>query len=55
MNSKMHIFKRYKYQTSLGIQWLRLHISSAESVGSIPGKGTEIPHALWPHTHTQKA
>ena len=27
------------------VQWLRLHASSAGGVHSIPGQGTEIPHA----------
>ena len=31
--------------TSLVVQWLRLHTSNAEGVGSIPGWGTKIPHA----------
>ena len=34
--------------TSLGVQLLRLHPST---VGSIPGWGTKIPHAVW---HGQK-
>ena len=29
--------------TSLAVQWLRLHASSAEGAGSIPGQGTKIP------------
>ena len=29
------------------VQWLRLHASSAEGSGSIPGQGTKIPQALW--------
>ena len=33
------------------IQWLRLHPSDAEGVGSIPGQGTKIPHAT---EHRQK-
>ena len=34
-------------ETSLLVQWLRLYISNAEAVGSIPGQGTKIPHAAW--------
>ena len=34
--------------TSLVGQWLRLHAFSAGGVGSIPGRGTKIPHAVWP-------
>ena len=30
--------------TSLVVQWLRLCVSSAGGVGSIPGQGTKIPH-----------
>ena len=31
--------------TSLAIQWLGLHAATAGGVGSIPGRGTKIPHA----------
>ena len=31
--------------SSLVVQWLRLLASTAGSVGSIPGRGTKIPHA----------
>ena len=31
--------------TSLAFQWLRPWASDVERVGSIPGWGTEIPHA----------
>ena len=37
--------------TSLVVQWLRLCASAARAVGSIPGRGTKIPHAAW---HGQK-
>ena len=33
--------------TYLVVQWLRLHASTARDVGSIPGWGTKIPHAMW--------
>ena len=33
--------------TSLTVQWLRLHASTAGGVGSIPGPGTKILHAKW--------
>ena len=33
--------------TSLEVQWWRLHESSAEGIGLIPGQGTKIPHAVW--------
>ena len=29
-------------------QWLKLHASIAGGMGSIPGQGTRILHALWP-------
>ena len=31
--------------TSLGVQWLKLHASTAGGMGSIPGQGTRIQHA----------
>ena len=37
--------------TSLEVQGLRLHASSAEGMGSTPGLRTEILHATW---HSQK-
>ena len=47
-------FTRYRYRfeevalgISLVVQWLRLHASTAEGLGSIPGQGTKIPHAVW--------
>ena len=33
--------------SSLAVQWLRLHASSAGGMGSIPGWRTKIPHATW--------
>ena len=30
---------------SLVVQWLGLHASTAGGTGSIPGRGTRIPHA----------
>ena len=33
--------------TSLVVQWLRLHVPNARSMGSIPGLGTKIPSATW--------
>ena len=34
-------------ETSLEIQWLRLHASNAGSTGSTPSQGNKIPHATW--------
>ena len=42
--------KNLRSETSLMVQWLRLHASKAGGVGSIPGWGTKILHALW-HGH----
>ena len=33
--------------TSLAVQWLRLCTYNAGGAGSIPGRGTRIPHATW--------
>ena len=33
-------------ETSLAVQWLRLHAPNAQGIGSIPGWGTKIPHAV---------
>ena len=32
--------------TSLAVQWLRLQASTAGGMGSVPGLGTKIPHAV---------
>ena len=37
----LNIFK----EISLAVQWLRLCTSTAGGTGSIPGRGTKIPHA----------
>ena len=37
------IKKQNKTGTSLAVQWLRLHTSTAGGAGSIPGLGTKIP------------
>ena len=37
---------RKAFQTSLAVQWIRLH-SQCRVVGSSPGRGTKIPHAAW--------
>ena len=44
-------FKMVTLGTSLVVKWLRLHTSNAGAAGSIPGRGTKIPHAL---RHGQK-
>ena len=37
--------KNESYGTSPAVQWLGLRTSNAGGAGSIPGRGTEIPHA----------
>ena len=42
------IFSQYYHQgTSLVVQWLRLHTSNAEDMGSIPSQGTKVSHVVW--------
>ena len=36
-----------KFSNSLEVQWLRLHVSTADSTGSILAQGTKILHAMW--------
>ena len=38
--------KNFEGGTSLAVQWLRLHASIAGGAGSIPDRGTKIPHAM---------
>ena len=35
------------YRDFLVLQWLRIHTSTAEGSGLIPGQETEIPHVVW--------
>ena len=35
-----------KHRSSLVVQWLGLHASTAGGMGSIPGWGTKIPQAI---------
>ena len=42
---KLIHLKWYILETSLVVQWLRLHVPHAGSMGLIPGRGTEILHA----------
>ena len=51
---KINKFKKKKRTVlgnSLAIQWLGLSTSTAGGMGSIPGRGTKIPHAA---QHGQK-
>ena len=38
--------KKAIHGNSLAVQWLGLHAFTAEGLGSIPGRGTEIPQAV---------
>ena len=40
--------------TSPAVQWLRLCLPGQEIQGSIPGRGTKIPHASWPKNQNIK-
>ena len=40
--------------TSLVVQWLRLHSLNADSMSSIPGQGTTVPHASCSHPTPKK-
>ena len=42
------LLSRHRVGTSLVVQWLKLHASTAEGMGSIPGQGTKILHATRP-------
>ena len=46
-------FREYS-GTSLAVQWLRLHTSTAGGTGSVPGQGTESLHAAWHGQKTKK-
>ena len=48
---KVALFKILLKGTSLVVQWLGLHVSTAGSMGSTPGWGTKILQAMW---HGQK-
>ena len=45
--------KRNKLGTSLAVQWLRLHTSNTEGVGSMPGQETKILYATWPKINSR--
>ena len=55
MQGWFNIWKSICIGTSLAVQWLRLHTSTAGGTGLIPGQGTKIPHAAWrDHPTTKK-
>ena len=41
-------------EASREVQWLRLHVFTAEGTGSIPGQGTKISRAIWPKKKKKK-
>ena len=43
--------KYWKLGTSLVVQWLRLHAPNGGGLGSIPGRGTRIPHTATKPAH----
>ena len=46
--------KQWFTGTSLTVQWLGLHVSTAGIIGSIPGQGTKIPQAAQCHQKKKK-
>ena len=44
--ARVAVLKLSSYWTSLVSQWLIPHASNAGGVGSVPGPGTKIPHAM---------
>ena len=40
--------------TSLPVQWLRLHASTAGGMDSIPDQGTKSPHGTWGNQEKKK-
>ena len=49
----LYFIKRNKLGTSLAVQWLRLHTSNTEGVGSMPGQETKILYATWPKINSR--
>ena len=43
----LKVSKKKKKGTSLAVQWLDFHTSTAGGMGPIPGQGTEILQAAW--------
>ena len=48
------LFQKFYFGTSLAVQQLRLHASTAGGTGSIIGQGTKFPYASWPKHHNIK-
>ena len=49
-----YFFKNILKRTFLVVQWLRLHVPTAGFVGSVPGWGIKIPHAVKCGTPSKK-
>ena len=45
---KEGLFEEQSFGTSLAVQWLELHASTAGGTGLIPGWGTKILQVEWP-------
>ena len=52
--NKISIKNYWVNGTSLAVQWLRLHASTARGMGLIPGQGTKILHAATGTRQSQK-
>lgn len=42
------------WEGPLIVQWLRLRDSNPGGMGSIPGQGSRVPHAVWPEQLKKK-
>ena len=47
MKTKSHLCLKEHTGASLAVQWLRFCAYNAGEMGSIPGRETKIPHAMW--------
>ena len=49
------LMEKISPQTSLAVQWLRLHASNARSTGQVPGGGTDLTcHVVQPRQEASK-
>ena len=44
---KFYMVKLFSQGNSLAVQWSGLRTFTAEGAGSIPGRGTKVPQAVW--------
>ena len=47
LSTTLSLSQQLPFGTSLVVQWLRLHASTAGGTGSIPGLGTKTLHTAW--------